>query len=99
MTADFTGRLDQIEERLEQLGNELADFSQQLSEHTANILTLQTLGTQLLEIVRIQNQQVAADREAFRQEMRLQQQEFRNEIRQIWEYLLAQHPNGNEGNQ
>jgi hypothetical protein len=83
--------LEELDQRLERLGDELSEFRQHLGENTAAIATLERTTSELLEIARLHQQglriaQVRAD-------------EDRAEIRRIWEYLLSQQGNGNGGSQ
>jgi hypothetical protein len=85
-----SAHFDEVNARLDRLGEQLADLSQEQTEQRGSLLTLQLISTQLLEAVRIQQRNAEADRRAFQAEMR----DMRNEIQRIWEYLLDQRSNG-----
>jgi len=80
---------DNIDQRLERLGDELSEFRQHLGENTAAIATLERTTSELLEIARLHQQGLRI--------AQLRADEDRAEIRRIWEYLLSQQGNGNGG--
>lgn len=90
---DITTRLDDIDERLEQLGDELDLIRiiqnanrRELRTNSQTIARLERTVTQLADISRLHQQALrSADRD---------RQVFQAEIRRIWEYLLGQSGNG-----
>jgi predicted nucleic acid-binding Zn-ribbon protein len=91
---DITARLDDIDERLEQLGDELDlirtiqnGMRREVRTNSQTTARLERTVTQLADISRLHQQALrSADRD---------RQVFQSEIRRIWEYLLRQGGNGN----
>ena len=86
MTDIPADRFDDIDARLDALGEEIAQIRTIVTSNSEAIAELRHATSELLDIARIHQQA-----------LRIAQQdaaEFRAEIRRIWEYLLRERPNG-----
>ncbi|MEA5504433.1 hypothetical protein VB735_15175 [Halotia wernerae UHCC 0503] len=90
---DITARLESIDQRLEDLGDELDEIRtiqsgmrREFRFTSQSAARLERTVNQLADIVRIQQQEATRDRQL-----------FEARITQIWEYLLRQGGNGSSG--
>ncbi|NJK37764.1 MAG: hypothetical protein HC835_13465 [Oscillatoriales cyanobacterium RM2_1_1] len=75
-----------IEQRFREIDQELGQLRQSQDNLSGQLEQLTRVSLNLVESIRLTNQQADRDRVA-----------FQAEIRQIWEYLLRDRPNGGSG--
>jgi hypothetical protein len=88
---------DNIDERLTAIETEMTQLREGQQTLSSQLENLTRISMSLVEVSRSQQQQISVlsqqadrDRVAWQEEMR----QVRADIRQIWEYLLRQRPNG-----
>ncbi|MGL5080196.1 MAG: hypothetical protein ACRC8A_01790 [Microcoleaceae cyanobacterium] len=75
-----------IEQRFREIDQELSQLRQSQDNLSGQLEQLTRVSLNLVESIRLANQQADRDRTA-----------FQAEIRQIWQYLLRDRPNGGSG--
>ncbi|MCG5061340.1 MAG: hypothetical protein KA714_26070 [Limnoraphis sp. WC205] len=88
---------DSIDQRLSAIETEMTQLREGQQTLSSQLENLTRISMSLVEVSRSQQQQISVlsqqadrDRVAWQEEMR----QVRADIRQIWEYLLRQRPNG-----
>ena len=76
---------NEIDERLSAIETEIIQLKQGQQTLSSQLENLARVSLDLVEVSRVIQQEAQRDREA-----------WRAEIRQIWEYLLRQRPNGGQ---
>ena len=92
MTERNTTAIDRLEAMTERNTTAIDRLEAQIAKTTKN---LEDSCTDLIGMINHSIEEGERDRQALVETANAERQTFQAEIRQIWEYLLSQHPNGN----